>query len=1112
MMRMKSSIFPQWMATALVATLLVMGIGGTWLFRSQKQAVLHTATAQLDAIGRLKVDQLVAWREERLGDAAVLMENTFVAQGVARYLADPRAENASPLLSLFRSLRVYYHYADVLLIDLEGRVLLRLSKSAIYYIMATIPTDSLDDGKPILTELRADSKSTAPHLDVIAPIFSLDPPTKTPLGAVVLVTDTSRYLNPLIQTWPTPSSTAETLLVRREGDNVLFLNDLRYRPNAALKLSIPLSRTDVPAVMAVLGRHGVFRGEDYRGVEVLSVILPVPNSPWFMIAKQDVAEVFSEWRFRERLMLGLYLALLGGLVAIGLIVWQQTRKSHFQALYASEVRSRIEAERLGVTLNAIGDAVIATDIFGRIELLNPVAEIMTGWTSLEAQGLPLDEVFRAIHEETRKPVDDPVAKVVRNGAIVGLANHTLLIAKDGSEKPIADSAAPIRNEPGEVIGVVLVFRDQTAERVADAAIRESEEKYRALIENLSEIILILDKDGINRWNSPAVRQYGMTPDDAIGISALDYAHPDDRDRVAEAINYVVENPGEIFVLEDLKVIPADGHMIYLDDTLVYLPDAPGIHGIVVTCHDVTERKQAEDALQRSESRHRTLFESSHDAIMLLTHDGFFDCNQATLDVFGFSTKEEFVARHPADVSPPEQPDGRDSFKTANEMIATAFREGSNLFEWVHQRLDGTVFPATVTLSRLELDGEMALQATVRDTTERHRIEQEQSKLTNQLHQAQKMESVGRLAGGIAHDFNNMLGVILGHAEIAMQTLGENQSYCDDLIEIKKAAKRSSDLTQQLLSFARKQTIAPEVLDVNKTIAGMLKMLGRLIGEDISLLWIPGADLRPIVMDPSQIDQMLANLCINASDAITDVGKITIQTSNETFDEAYSADHAGAIPGDFVKLAVSDNGCGMDQQIRDRLFEPFFTTKEDGKGTGLGLSTVYGIVKQNDGYINVYSEPGHGTTFSIYIPGHAEKASSQSHTDDRVSGVAGNETVLLVEDEPGILNIAKIMLERHGYNVLPASAPDEAFRLAEEHKGEIHLLVTDVVMPGMNGRDLAESLLSLYPDLKCLYMSGYTADAIAHHGVLESGVFFIQKPFSMKDFLNKLRQTLEHERE
>jgi PAS domain S-box-containing protein len=396
----------------------------------------------------------------------------------------------------------------------------------------------------------------------------------------------------------------------------------------------------------------------------------------------------------------------------------------------------------------------------------------------------------------------------------------------------------------------------------------------------------------------------------------------------------------------------------------------------------------------------------------------------------------------------------------------------------------------------------------RDISERKQVEQRNKQLQEQLFQAQKMESVGRLAGGVAHDFNNMLGVILGHAELAILKENADRPLLADLLEIKKAAERSADITRRLLAFARKQTIFPQVLDLNETAAGMLKMLQKLIGEDIQLVWQPQANLWPIKMDPSQIDQILANLSVNARDAIAGTGELTIKTTNVIAAEADCADRPGFVPGEYVLLSVSDSGCGMDQEIKDKLFEPFFTTKEVGKGTGLGLAMIYGIVKQNNGFIDVESEPGLGTTFRIYFPRHNAPADSPETKETVEPIIGGCETILMAEDEESMLELGAAMLEHLGYKVLRAPLPDEAIRAAQGHSERIDLLVTDVVMPQMNGKKLAETIKSIHPGIATLFMSGYTANVIAHQGILDSDTLFIQKPFTRRALAAMVRKALE----
>jgi len=409
---------------------------------------------------------------------------------------------------------------------------------------------------------------------------------------------------------------------------------------------------------------------------------------------------------------------------------------------------------------------------------------------------------------------------------------------------------------------------------------------------------------------------------------------------------------------------------------------------------------------------------------------------------------------------------------------------------------------------LNAEGQLIkLYGAVQDITEQKKAVEEREKLQAQLNQAQKMEAIGQLAGGLAHDFNNILSVILGNSEVALLKIDSDHPLFSHLQEIRKAAERSGNLTRQLLAFARKQNIAPKILDLNETVEGILRMLQRLIGENIDLVWHPCKDLWSIKIDPSQIDQILANLCVNARDAIAGVGTITIETANVTFDSVQCFTRAEFSPGDYVALIVSDNGCGMDKETQAKIFEPFFTTKGIGQGTGLGLATVYGIIKQNQCLINVYSEVGKGTVFKIYLPRQTGSAVPIKRSLVSEDIPRGMETILLVEDEPTLLDLSRNILQRLGYTVLTATTPGEAIYHAQTCPGPIHLLMTDVIMPEMNGLELSRRLLSINPRLKCLFMSGYTANVIAHQGVLEEGVFFIQKPFFIKELALKIRETL-----
>jgi PAS domain S-box-containing protein len=638
----------------------------------------------------------------------------------------------------------------------------------------------------------------------------------------------------------------------------------------------------------------------------------------------------------------------------------------------------------------------------------------------------------------------------------------------------------------------------SGQKKAEASLRKSEERFRLFAELAPVGIILSDRQGNTLYVSPKFTElFGYTMSDIPSVSQWwPLAYPDEelRSRIRSewkmAIDEAINSRNEIKPME-FPVTCRDGAVRQIEFRVRVADD---LNVIVFT--DITERKQAEKELNQAHKRILTILDSIDSTVYVAdmdTYEILFMNKRMITDFGGDKTGDICYSAFRENSEPCEcctnnqlinkdgKPAGVRIWDDKNPVTGKYYINYDRAIEWTEGRLVRMQIATDIT---------------------------ELKKMETQLNQAQKMESVGRLAGGVAHDFNNMLGVILGHTELALLRTDDKQKLCSDLKEIQNAAKRSADITKQLLAFARKQTIAPRQLDLNDTVESMLNMLRRLIGEDIDLVWQPFPHLWHVKMDPSQIDQVLANLCINAKDAIDGVGKLTIETGRKSFDEEYCNEHAGFIPGDFVLLAVSDNGCGMDKNTLENIFEPFFTTKEVGKGTGLGLATVYGIVKQNNGFINVYSEPGQGSTFKIYLPRLVADEDIGKAVPQKKAAARGTETILLVEDEPMILDMTTTMLEMSGYTVLAAASPDEAIRLAKDHTGKIHLLMSDVVMPEMNGRDLAGQITALYPGIRLLFMSGYTANVIAHHGVLDDGVAFIQKPFSMADMTEKVRELLD----
>jgi len=628
------------------------------------------------------------------------------------------------------------------------------------------------------------------------------------------------------------------------------------------------------------------------------------------------------------------------------------------------------------------------------------------------------------------------------------------------------------------------------------------ELYRVLVEEAADGIFITDLHG--RYiaiNPRGTELTGYSCEELLGMNISELIPPEDLAR--EPIRMDDLRQGNI-VVKERRIRRKDGSLLPAEVSIRMLPTG-NLLGIV---HNISERKRAEEQMLVANERLQYLLSSTSAVIYTAKPSGDFGATFISSNVaqmVGYDP-EEFI-RDSNFWYDHVHPENR---MIVSEEVLRVFEEELHAYEYRFKHRDGRYIWVRdeMRLVRDNNGDPLEIIGFWVDVTDRKLAEEEKEKLQGQLLQAKKMESVGRLAGGLAHDFNNMLSVILGHAELAMMQCTPSEPIHADLKEIEKTAQRFADLTRQLLAFARKQTVLPKVLDLNGTVASTLKMLQRLIGENIDLVWMPGAGLWRVKIDPSQIDQLLTNLCLNARDAITGMGKVTIATGNTAFDEAYCALHPGFACGEYVTLIVSDDGCGINKEVIDHVFEPFFTTKEVGKGTGLGLATVYGIVKQNEGFIDVHSEPDKGATFKIYLPRFVGEAVEPKAESTAETPKSHGETVLLVEDDADILNVGRRTLERLGYTVLTAGTPGEALRQAKAHAAEIRLLITDVVMPEMNGRALAKLISDIKPGLKCLFTSGYTANVIAHHGVLDEDVYFLQKPFSLKELASKVRQALE----
>ena len=641
---------------------------------------------------------------------------------------------------------------------------------------------------------------------------------------------------------------------------------------------------------------------------------------------------------------------------------------------------------------------------------------------------------------------------------------------------------------------------------AEWCLEESEKRYREIFENAKDAIYVHDLNGRYTLVNPAAEALiGYSREEILQLTVFDVASPEHVELISNCLKQKLTNHAP--TIYEVEAIRKDGTRIPVEvsSRLIYRDSrAIGVQG---TVRDISERKRAEEVVRASEQRYRDLVENANDIIFTCDMLGnITSLNRAGERVTGYTAEEALKMNIAQAVSPD------DIAKVRHMLSRKRVADVATVYDLELITKSGGRAAVEISSRAIVKDGEaIGVQGIARDITDRKRMEDDLRSSQAQLQQSQKLEAVGQLAGGVAHDFNNLLTAIIGYSDFAIRKMRANNPIRRDLEEIKKAANRAASLTRQLLAFSRKQILKPEVLDVNLVVGDMHKMLQRLIGEDINLVTTLTSEPDRVRADRGQLEQIIMNLIVNARDAMPFGGSVTIETANVVFDETYTSEHLPVQPGKYVMLAVSDSGLGMDANTQLHIFEPFFTTKELGKGTGLGLSTVYGIVKQSGGFIWVYSELNVGTTFKIYLPSLTEFAfdletMSVNAPDDSESG-----TVLLVEDDPLVRNVALRALETAGYKVLESGNGHGALAMAHSCDDEIDLLITDVVMPLMGGRELAQQLAELHPKTSILFMSGYTDDAVVRHGIMDKDIEYLQKPFTPESLVRRVGEVLRDAR-
>jgi len=933
--------------------------------------------------------------------------------------------------------------------------------------------------------------------------------------------------------------------------------------------------------------------------------------------KVAMAEEMGRFKVIQGLLF-LFCIGLGGVVGGLLYSYEEKKKTRILALHKSE-------ENLSITLNSIGDAVISTDIEGRVTRMNPVAEALTGWPEAEALTRPLDKVFHIIHAQTRKKAESIAEKVLREGVVVGLANHTILISRDGTEYQIAESGAPIRDEKKVCLGVVLVFRDVTEKYAREHQIRErmkelkcmygvaesirtrdtleevfqdvaelipsgwmfpgitrgrvvfGEKEYvsepfketpwrqsadiivsgevcgsveifhleerpeldegpfmteernllagivrvlgetierkqaevetagerrlmNALMDGIPDRIYFQDTDGRFLCANRAVAElFGVDdPAEIVGKTDFDF-HPKEHAYKTQADDAEIIRAGRLVIAKETRRTRPDGKDEWASTTKIPLRDTGGqIVGMFGITRDVTECRRVEEERERF----MAAIEQAAETIVITDVEGIIEyVNPAFEKITGY-TREEAVGRNPRILQGGEQDEA--FYKAMWDIL---LRGETWTGRFVNKKKDGALYTEEATISPVR----DASGRTVNYVAAKRDVSEE-IKMEDQLRQAQKMQSIGQLVGGVAHDFNNLLQIINGYAGIVRAKLGKGHAAAGAVEEVCKAGERAKDLVKQLLSFSRQQVIEPVNLDLNEVVEDSRKMLGQLIGEHVLLAFIAGTETEKVFVDKNQLQQVLMNLCVNARDAMPDGGKLTIKTESLLIAPRDLKAQTWARPGRYVLLSVADTGCGMDKSTCERIFEPFFTTKGVGKGTGLGLSTVYGIVKQNEGHINVYSEPGEGTVFKIYLPvSNPLSSEADGQVVEAATAIEGGvETLLVVEDDEALLELAVQILSEAGYTGLTAKDGEEAVRVFEEHADEIDLVIMDVVMPRMGGKEAMGKILEKRPALRHLFVSGYTRGEGQAGFIKGKGMHLLNKPYQSEDLLKKIRDVLDED--